>query len=197
MKGFGAKVVWTTVISLLPADLLLTILPAGGLTKSIWLNPNGQFLSGNSKTNCVYPADSLAALAKLEAAAGTTFNCVLLYNTTNPTWADWTNVWWARPPGPDTDWMAWKRAVPGRRIIITQSMVPDNAPSNWRVLGAAGRYNQLRDAVGDQSCPKAWATRSSDWVRRRTTTLIRRSTSGPIPPSMETGHGTGPTSPRR
>jgi hypothetical protein len=124
----------------------------------VWREPDAQFLSGNSKTNCVYPDDSLAALAKLEAAAGTTFNCVLLYNTTNPTWADWTNVWWARPPSPDTDWLAWKRAVPGRRIIITQSMVPDDAPSDWRVLGAAGQYNQyatqlatnlVREGLGD------------------------------------------------
>ena len=120
----------------------------------VWLNPNAQFLSGNSKTNCVYPDDSLAALAKLEAAAGSTFNCVLLYNTTNPTWADSTNVWWARPPSPDTDWLAWKRAVPGRRIIITQSMVPDDAPSNWRACSAPPASTTVRDAAGDQSCPR-------------------------------------------
>jgi len=130
--------------TLVIASLLCALLGAG---LWVWLKPDAQFLSGNSKTNCVYPDDSLAALAKLEAAAGTTFNCVLLYNTTNPTWSDWTNVWWARPPSRDTDWMAWKRAVPGRRIIITQSMVPDNAPSNWRVLGATGQYNQYATAL--------------------------------------------------
>jgi Glycosyl hydrolase family 26 len=158
VKRFSAKVVWTTVALAVVSLLLVTIVPAGGVTGSAWLKPDGQFLSGNSKSNCAYPDDSLAALAKLEAATGTTFNCVLLYNSTNPTWADWTNVWWASPQRPDTDWLAWKRAVPGRRIIITQSMVPDNAPSNWRELGAAGQYDQyatqlatnlVREGLGD------------------------------------------------
>src|SRR5664280_191054 len=102
---------WRLVVAGLAGVLLLA-----GLW--LWLKPDGNFLSGNSKTNCVYPDDSRAALATLEAAAGTTFNCVLLYNDSNPTWADWTNVWWASSPSPDTNWLAWKRAVPGRRIII-------------------------------------------------------------------------------
>ena len=158
MKRISAKVVWTTAACAVAALVSLTIVPAGGQTGSPWLKPDGQFMSGNSKSNCAYPDDSLAALAKLEAATGTTFNCVLLYNSTNPTWSDWTNVWWASRQRPDTDWMAWKRAVPGRRIIITQSMVPDNAPSDWRELGAAGHYDQyatqlatnlVREGLGD------------------------------------------------
>ena len=147
MKG----VYWALVTVGLACALLLA-----GL--SLWLKPDGQFLSGNSKSNCVYPANSRTTLTKLEAATGTTFNCVLLYNSTNPTWSDWTNVWWANPPSQDMNWLAWKRAVPGRRIIITQTMVPDNAPSNWRMLGAAGYYNQyatqlatnlVREGLGD------------------------------------------------
>ena len=119
---------------------LACVVVAGALW--LLLKPDGQILSGNSKTNCVYPDDSLTDLSHLESATGTTFNCVLLYNDSAGTWADWTNVWWARPPSPDTNWMAWKQAVPGRRFIITQSMVPSDAPSNWRELGAAGDYDQ-------------------------------------------------------
>ena len=132
---------WTAVTLASAALLALTVMPARGMTASPWLKPDAQFLSGNSKSNCAYPDNSRAALATLDSATGTTFNCVLLYNDASTTWAGWTNVWWANPPGSDTDWLAWKRAVPGRRIIITQSMVPKDAPSNWRVLGAAGDYN--------------------------------------------------------
>ena len=128
------------------------------LVAGLRLTAGGQFMSGDSKSNCVYPDESRTALAVLEAAAGTTFRCVLLYNSSSTTWADWTNVWWASHPSPDTNWLAWNRAVPGRRIIITQSMVPKDAPSNWRVLGAAGRYNTyatrlashlVREGLGD------------------------------------------------
>jgi len=128
------------------------------LAAGLQLKPGAQFMSGDSKSNCVYPDESRTALARLEAAAGTMFNCVLLYNASSVTWAEWSNVWWASHPSPDTNWLAWNRAVPERRIIITQSMVPRDAPSNWRVLGAAGQYDRyatrlathlVREGLGD------------------------------------------------
>ncbi len=51
------------------------------------------------------------------------------------------NVWWSHPPKPDYDWLKWKNALPGRQIVISQTMVPNNAPSNWRQLGASGVYD--------------------------------------------------------
>jgi len=107
-----------------------------------WRTANGQFLAGNSKTNCVYPATSQSTLVQLSVATGTNFNCVLLFNNAKPTWADWVNVWFAHPPSPDMNFVAWKNAVPGRRLIISQPMVPAGVPANWRVRGAQGDYDR-------------------------------------------------------
>lgn len=112
-----------------------------------WRTPDGLVLSGNSKTNCVYPANSLAKLAQFEALAGTTFNCVLMYNNAKPNWATWENVWFFTPPSADTRFMAWKEAGPDRRFVISQPMVPNSAPANWRALGAEGKYNAYATAL--------------------------------------------------
>ena len=104
--------------------------------------PDGQFLSGNSKTNCVYPATDQNVLAAFSSAVGQNINCVVLFNNAKPTWSDWTTPWFASPPWPSMNMVNWKNAAPGRRIIISQPMVPDSAPSTWRVLGAQGAYDQ-------------------------------------------------------
>jgi hypothetical protein len=104
------------------------------------LPPNG-FLDGNSRTNCIYSNSSLSALSTMSSLAGANFDCVMLFNDAKPTWADWTNAWWVNPPSPDADWLGWLSGDPGRRLIISQPMVPDDAPSNWRALGAAGDYD--------------------------------------------------------
>jgi hypothetical protein len=102
----------------------------------------GAFLSGDSKTNCIEPDMNLTDLAMLSNLVGTTYNCVLLFNDAKPDWQTWTNVWWANPPSSDAAWLTWLNAEPGRRLIISQAMVPSDAPSNWAVLGAEGEYDQ-------------------------------------------------------
>ena len=110
-------------------------------TQAVEQGSTPAFLSGDSKTNCVYPSASISDLDMLSTLTGATFNCVLVFNDAKPTWADWTNAWWVSPPSPDSNWLSWLGAQPGRRLIISQSMVPDDAPSNWRVLGAQGAYD--------------------------------------------------------
>jgi hypothetical protein len=107
-----------------------------------WQTANGQFLNGNSKTNCVYPATSQALLAQFSEATDNTFDCVVVFNNDKPSWSDWVNVWFAHPPSPDMNFVQWKNAAPGRRLIISQPMVPNDVPANWRVLGAQGAYDQ-------------------------------------------------------
>ncbi len=101
----------------------------------------GSLLSGDSKTNCVYPDSNLTDLAMLGSLVGTTYNCVLLFNDAKPDWQTWVNVWWASPPSPDSAWLSWLHAGPGRRLVISQPMVPNDAPSDWAVLGAEGAYD--------------------------------------------------------
>jgi len=126
------------LVGLMPASGAVTGLSAASMAQAAQAAP---LLSGDSKTNCVYPASSIADLAMLSRLAGTTYDCVLLFNDDKPDWQAWTNVWWAHPPSPDSDWLAWLAAAPGRRLVISQPMVPDDAPPNWPQLGAEGAYD--------------------------------------------------------
>ena len=63
------------------------------------------------------------------------------------------------------DWLQWKAAVPGRQIVISQPMVPESAPSDWRVLGVEGAYdryaakfarNLAADGLGDSIIRLGW-----------------------------------------
>ena len=47
-----------------------------------------------------------------------------------------------RASADDADWRKWLDADrAGRRVVLSQEMVPDDVPSNWRELGAAGAYD--------------------------------------------------------
>ena len=120
---------------------------------------------GSTTSNCIYPKNSQALMHTFVTATGATINCVLLFNNCKPSWATWTNVWWAHPPSQDMNWMAWKQAVPGRRLIISQPMVPDTAPADWRQQGAAGAYdgyatqlatNLVNEGLGDSVIRLGW-----------------------------------------
>jgi hypothetical protein len=96
----------------------------------------------NSKTTCLYTGNSVSALTSFARLTGQPVNCGLLYNDTNTTWAEWVRPWFTQPPAADKDWPGWLRANPSvRRVVLSQEMVPDDVPSNWRELGAAGAYD--------------------------------------------------------
>lgn len=123
------------------------------------------FLSGDSKTNCVEPDSNLTDLAMLSSLVGTTYNCVLLFNDAKPDWQTWTNVWWASPPSSGSNWLGWLAGEPGRRLIISQPMVPNDVPSNWAQLGADGEYdsyatdlaeNLVKEGMGNSIIRLGW-----------------------------------------
>ena len=75
------------------------------------------------------------------------------------------NVWWAHPPSPDMNWIQWKTAVPMVAGLSLATMVPDAAPSDWRVLGAEGAYdgyatqlatNLVSEGLGDSIIRLGW-----------------------------------------
>jgi hypothetical protein len=93
----------------------------------------------DSKTVCLYTG-SVTELTALSNLAGRPVNCAVVYNDANPGWAQWADPWFTTAN--DTDWTHWLKADPtARRIVVTQEMVPDNVPANWRVLGAQGTYD--------------------------------------------------------
>ena len=104
-------------------------------------------LASGPKSNCLYPDNSLAKLGQFEALTGFRFNCLLLYNNGKPNWATWENVWFFTPPSPDSAFLAWLRAAPDREVVISQPMVPEDAPPGWRQLGAEGAYDKYATAL--------------------------------------------------
>ena len=97
--------------------------------------------SANSKTPCLYAATSVPLMRSFSRLTGKRFDCVMVYNNARPTWAWWERLWIAHPPRPWMKVLKWAKAVPGRRLIISQPMVPDDVPANWRQLGARGAYD--------------------------------------------------------
>ena len=73
---------------------------------------------------------------------GHDFDCVLLFNNAKPNWSTWTNVWFDGSRPADQDWVQWANASPNRTLVISQPMVPADAPADWRVLGARGTYDR-------------------------------------------------------
>lgn len=97
----------------------------------------------NTRTTCVYTAGSRSALDSFDQLTGTQVNCVLLYNDANTTWSQWARPWFTDSAGGDADWRHWLSADrAARRVVISQEMVPDGVPSNWREIGAAGGYER-------------------------------------------------------
>ena len=97
----------------------------------------------NTKTLCGYTGSSTQSLAAFSKLAGVPVNCAVVFNYSNKDWAAWSDPWFTRPSQNGTDWAQWVRADPSaRRIVVTQEMVPDDVPADWRVLGARGAYDQ-------------------------------------------------------
>lgn len=119
--------------------LVLAVLVAGAGTAAYLLRSQPL----DTKTVCMYTGADQSDLAAFSKAADSTVNCAVLYNDANPGWQQWISPWFTRPSGGGTNWSQWIKADPAqRRVVVTQEMVPDNVPANWRVLGAQGAYDQ-------------------------------------------------------
>lgn len=96
----------------------------------------------DSKTTCLYTGSSVSALTDFATLTGQQVNCVLLYNDGSTTWSEWVKPWFTEPSTSDSDWLRWLHADPStRRVVLSQELVPDDVPANWRELGAAGAYD--------------------------------------------------------
>jgi hypothetical protein len=128
-------------------------------------NSPPNIFADNSQTPCIYPDNSIAELNSFSVQTGKTINCAMVYDNEVQTWAEWASPWVLRPPSSDANLVGWKEAVPGRRLILSQPMVPEGAPSNWRVLGAEGAYdsdatelahNLVAGGLGDSIIRLGW-----------------------------------------
>jgi Glycosyl hydrolase family 26 len=96
---------------------------------------------GDTKTPCAYTADSIADLHTLAKKIGSPMDCALLFNDTAADWDTFEQPWLTKTTVPDYQWPAWSQAKPGRRLIVTQAMVPIGLPADWRARGASGEYD--------------------------------------------------------
>jgi hypothetical protein len=127
--------IWAVAV----AAVLVTV---GGVvwSSSSSPSPSPSPVSADSKTACVYAGDNTADLTDFAQLTGQPVNCVSLYNNANTTWDQWVQPWFTNPKA---GWRQWLGANPAaRRMVLSQEMVPDQVPSDWRELGATGAYDR-------------------------------------------------------
>lgn len=94
------------------------------------------------KTACIYTRNDLELLAAFQRRIGRAFSCAVVFNDAAPGWAGWVEPWVQVHPDPRFQWDEWVRAEPGRRLVLTQSLVPADVPPDWRRRGARGLYDR-------------------------------------------------------
>ncbi len=90
---------------------------------------------------CAYSYHRIRQLTEFGTAAGRDFDCALVYNNASPDWANWERPWFVIHGDPNFNWANWKNAAPGRRLIITQALIPSGLTSDWRARGASGQFD--------------------------------------------------------
>jgi len=94
-----------------------------------------------TKRACVYSYHRTENLAAFSAAIGRDVDCALVYNNASPDWANWERPWFMIHGDPNFNWAKWKNAATGRRLIISQALIPSGVSADWRARGAAGEYD--------------------------------------------------------
>ena len=107
-----------------------------------------RFAAGGSTESCAYSANDVDHLQAFERAIGTPIDCAVVFNNASPTWAALEQPWFVVHASPEFNWADWKAADPDRRLVITQSLIPDEAPADWRARGAAGEYDAAAARLG-------------------------------------------------
>nr|WP_284288687.1 hypothetical protein [Angustibacter aerolatus] len=79
---------------------------------------------------------------------GHQYDCALVFNDVATTWPALVNPWFVQGGDADKRWDQWVRQSPSRRLVIAQSLVPGQAPEDWRARGAAGEYDAQFAALG-------------------------------------------------
>lgn len=97
--------------------------------------------AGGAETACAYTQHSISALNRFSTMVGRSIDCAVVFSDTTTTWPDWQQPWVLGGNNVDTQWAAWYRAVPGRTLVVTQSLVPIGIDGDWRALGASGAYD--------------------------------------------------------
>jgi hypothetical protein len=93
---------------------------------------------------CVYANHRHSTMHRFERLVGRPLDCAMVFNNAAPTWSSWERPWFVTHGDANLNWGRWATA-PGssRLLVISQSLTPDSAlGTNWRTLGARGRYDR-------------------------------------------------------
>lgn len=99
---------------------------------------------------CLYSGHLIDRLGAFGEAIGRPIDCAMVFNNAAPTWDDLVTPWFVVHGDANLNWAEWKRAEPQRRLIISQALVPDQVPDDWRERGAAGEYDEYAKALATQ-----------------------------------------------
>jgi beta-mannanase len=105
----------------------------------------------DTRTACLDERSSVSALLSAGWLVGRPIDCAVLHNDGQATWAAWRDPWVTRwsASQPDYQWATWLAAGARRRtLVLAQSLVPAEAPADWRVRGVAGEYDDQIRALG-------------------------------------------------
>lgn len=134
MVRFGGRLlsVATVAAMLLPGSAITATATAAAL-------PHAKV--GDTKTQCAYASNSIARLQALSTSIGRAIDCSVLFSDNTTDWNTWEQPWFIRTNAADNQWAGWVAAKAGRRIVLTQSMVPWNIGSDWRAQAASGAFD--------------------------------------------------------
>ena len=121
----------------------MTLVPASSTAASnvVSASPRISPTTASPKTSCVYARHKIDEIEAFGRLVGRPFTCALVYNNAAPTWATLEQPWFVVHGNPNLNWARWVRAGVGRRLIVSQALIPHGAPRDWRTRGAAGQYD--------------------------------------------------------
>ena len=90
---------------------------------------------------CAYTSNSVSEVAPFERLVGARIDCVIVFDTADPSWYSWTHPWFVNSQVAREDWSGWVHERPGRQLIITLALIPSSEDSEpWRAMGARGAF---------------------------------------------------------
>ncbi|GAB7192729.1 hypothetical protein NUM3379_34380 [Kineococcus sp. NUM-3379] len=115
--------------------------PSQGAAPSWMPNPHVPAAERDTKWTCTQ-THTVSDVAAFEQYLGRPVDCVVVFST-DKDWGTLTLPWFAVNSPEGKDWGAWVGEAPEERtLVISQSLVPNEPPSDWRARGAAGEYDR-------------------------------------------------------
>jgi hypothetical protein len=140
-RGSRAAILLTAAVLV---GVVLTIVLSYGLGQRTPSRPTegrGTSAAPVSRAALGVQSHSMREADRFGAWVGRPVKYVVLYNDSS-TWTNLEHPWFLGAEDPDQDWAKWAIKDGARRLVISQSMVPDNPAPDWRQRGAAGEYDR-------------------------------------------------------